>query len=115
MVAQLVYIWTSELGIRDADPRAFDDLGNLVVDSSVVARWSDEIAEQLAPSGENQGLAVFLRQMELAMVLLTHIEFLHERGESMPVVPALLVGDVAQRISKTVPKVEFHLHRDAYL
>jgi HD superfamily phosphohydrolase len=115
LVAQLVYIWTTELGIRDADPRVFDDLGNLVVDSSVVARWSDEIAEHLAPSGENHGLASLLRQMELAMVLLAHIEFLHDRGQSMPAVPVLLVRDIAQRISKTVPAVEFHLHRDAYL
>jgi HD superfamily phosphohydrolase len=116
LVAQLVYIWTTELGIRDADPQIFDDLGSLVVDSRIVATWSDEIGEQLESSGENEGLATFLRQMELAMVLLTYIEFMHKRGQSaVPAAPVLLVSDLARRISKKVQPLDFHLHRDAYL
>jgi HD superfamily phosphohydrolase len=116
LVAQLIYIWATELGIKDADPRVFEDLGNLVVDSKVVAQWSDEIGEKLTLSGENDDLAVLLRQMELAMVLLTHIEFLHKSGEpAVPAIPVLLVSDVAGRISKKVQPMEFYVHRDAYL
>ncbi len=59
-----------------------------------------------------------LRDLELAMVLLSHIEFVHQsnRDEAEPPnLSTLLISEIAPLICSQVATLEFNLHRDVYL
>ncbi len=115
LVAQLLFIWLTELRLREADPAILDALGSLAFETSAVLEWSSEIAEKLVPS-ERKELARLLRELELAMLLLSHIDFIHQTtAGNSPKLPGLLVGNVARRISDDVKPLDFVVHRDVYL
>jgi len=115
LIAQMVYMWATELGVREADAQILESLGNLAVTDDAVTRWSQEVRECLSDSERNR-LATLLREMELAMVLLSYIEFMHQKNQSVITeVPSLLVSKVASEIAGKVPPLDFFLHRDAFL
>jgi HD superfamily phosphohydrolase len=115
LIGQMIYTWVTELGIRDADPQVLESLVGLSVTDDAVTRWSEEIREGLDDTERIQ-LASLLREMELAMTLLSYIEFMHEKNqESVPPAPQFLVGKAAAKISATVPPLDFSLHRDSFL
>ena len=107
LVAQLLYIWLTELRIKEADPRVLDDLCGLTFSPADVLEWSREIAQKLPPN-DRKHLAGLLRQLELAMVLLMHIDFIHEHNSGKrPECPALLVDEVAHCICNEVRAMTF--------
>jgi HD superfamily phosphohydrolase len=115
LIAQLLYIWLTELRISDADPEVLDALCGLTFRTQDVFEWSSKIAEKLSPA-ERKYLATLLRELELAMVLLAHIDFIHQdTSGKQPDRPSLLVDEVARRICDKVEPMTFVVHRDAYL
>ncbi|MGO9577722.1 MAG: hypothetical protein ACLPTQ_25710 [Terriglobales bacterium] len=117
LVAQLLYIWVTELRVREADPSTLDELQKLVFDRIAARQWADEIAATL-PDAELNELGRALRDLELAMVLLAHIEFVHQSNHDEaepPDLSTLFISEIAPIICSKVGPLEFNLHRDVYL
>jgi len=111
LVGQLMYLWTIELGLREPDPDVLDALARLEGLEQAEA-WAEEVAEAL---GDNRRLlGAHLRHLELALLLLLRIEFLHETDhERVPEAPALLISAVVRKIDPALPAADLVLHRDA--
>ena len=115
LVAQLIYIWFMELHIDTPDASVLDRLGGLEVDREAVGKWADEIAATISEE-DRATLSARLRDLELAMLLLSHIEFVHQTGaRALPTIPTLLAGEVAVRISPASKALDFVFHRDTFL
>ncbi|MBI5536875.1 MAG: hypothetical protein HY898_29405 [Deltaproteobacteria bacterium] len=112
LVAQLLYLWTTELGIHAPDPDMFDALAHLEIPKEVT-RWAEEVAATLGD--KRHPLAKLLRELECAFSLLIQIEFLHSSGQDhSPDVPPLLVSAVVRTLDGELPPCDVVLHRDAF-
>lgn len=114
LTAQLCYFWAVEIGERAPDPDVIDALVHLDVDAVVVKACTDELRTALRDD-ERQRLILLLRELEVATLLLQHLEFMHGRGHDVPPAPRLLVSEVITCLDEDAPPLDLVLHRDALL
>jgi HD superfamily phosphohydrolase len=116
LVAQLLYTWCTEVRLRTYDAATIEALAtlNLSPDQKRERGWAQELAAYLSRD-EKAALAQHMRELELALTLLLHIEFAHTgqafAGASKP----LLAGVAAGLIDQSVPALEFVLCRDLFM
>jgi HD superfamily phosphohydrolase len=116
LVAQLLYLWSTEERLHTFDPNVIEELSRLNVspDRKRETRLAEELAELLSAE-DRCVLAQLLRELELAFRLLLRIEFIHQSTAAVDRQPSLLVSDVASIIESSVPAIEFVLHRDMFM
>lgn len=114
LAGQLLYLWATELGTQVPDPDMFDSLAHLETQAADVKSWAEELREVLGPK-QSKLLAIRLRQLEMALTLLTYIEFLHDSDQdSVPPLPSLLISDAVKVLDSSLPPLDVVLHRDAF-
>jgi len=114
LIAQLVYLWNTELRLRDADANIASQLVTLDFKSEDVLAWAAEIGSKLDGPSKSK-LAESLRDVELAMRFLLHLEFAHQNeARELPTEPKLLINGVASAINGE-QRSEFVFHRDLFL
>ncbi|MFL6311429.1 MAG: HD domain-containing protein [Terriglobales bacterium] len=115
LIAQLVYLWNTELRLRDSDADIANQLVSLDFKPDDVLAWAAEIGSKLDGPSKSK-LAESLRDVELAMRFLIHLGFAHQNeARELPTEPKLLIDDVAAAIHGELERSEFVLHRDLFL
>jgi HD superfamily phosphohydrolase len=115
LVAQLLYLWTLEAGVRSPDPDQLDALERLEVQADQVRQWAQEIAGTLSKESCT-ALAQHLRDLETTFTLLGYIEYLHESGQAgVPAPLDLMISSAIKELDNALPAADVVLHRDAFL
>ncbi|HEY6352247.1 MAG TPA: hypothetical protein VI636_22850 [Candidatus Angelobacter sp.] len=117
LVSQVLYFWCTEQRLQSFEATILEELSELGVsqDYEREKHWAEELAAQLSVS-QKQKLADHLRSLELAFLLLLHLDFMHQRQANLDEIPTnLLVSEVAKIINPARGPLEFVLHRDMYM
>lgn len=114
LVAQLVIIWSVELGLREPDTALLEDLRRLAPPESILLEYIEEVSDALPPA-ERHRLARYLRDLELAFHALLHIEYLHSASPVPPDTSGLVIAKIIPVLDPEVGPVDFVVHRDAVL
>jgi HD superfamily phosphohydrolase len=113
LVAQLLAIWTTECGLRNPDLGELDALRRLEVNRAATNSRAEEFRKCLDPVARKE-LVRLLKQLEIAILSILHIEYLH--GESRPdLKDELLVRTVIEALNPEEPPPDHVIHRDAVL
>lgn len=114
LVAQLIYLWAIELGTQRSDPDVLDLLAHLEIEPSDVKMWVEELHAVIGQRN-SELLACRLRELEVALSLLTYIVFLHDSDrDNVPPLPKLLISDAIAVFNPNLPRLDLVLHRDAF-
>ncbi len=121
LVAQLLYLWTTEEQLHAFDANVIEELSdlNLSPNDARELRWAQELRAILKES-DRQKLASNLRDLEFAFQLLLHLDVLHTHSqrpsEVLPgLLDGLLVSSVINAIDPQSPRRAFVLHRDTFM
>jgi HD superfamily phosphohydrolase len=117
LVSQLLYFWCTEERLQPFEASILEELGNLEVsrDYEREKHWAEELAAKL-PADQKQKLAQYLRFLELAFLLLLHLDFVHKPESPLTEISTnLLVGEAAELIYPATAPLDFVLHRDMYM
>ncbi len=121
LMAQLLYLWCAEEQLHAFEGTTLEDLSELNISdkSQREKRWGEELAEYLSPIDREQ-LANHLRDLELALRLLLHLDDMHANDSDVQKSSErLLVSQVTEIIDRalnrpSLPK-EFVFHRDMFM
>jgi HD superfamily phosphohydrolase len=117
LVAQLLYLWSTEERIRTFDGTVLEKLSDLSLsqDHKQELEWAEELAEYLgSDKGQLASLGRQLRDLELAFRLLLHLDFMHST-DRQPASIHLLVTEVAKVIDVQQGSRDFVLNRDMFM
>lgn len=113
LVAQLVMIWSIELGIRDADPTELERLTRLEIDPQKIKDNAEAIREHTRVAVP---LAKYLKDLEFAFRLLLDLEMVHGslefNGNNMS---RLVVSKVRAALDPNLLAHEHVFHRDLFM
>jgi HD superfamily phosphohydrolase len=124
LVAQLLYLWCTEEQLQPFEGTTLEDLSelNISAGSRRELRWAEELAaylgqnERTQPQNQRAQLANHLRELELALQLLLHLDYMHNADHQEPQDRTdLLVSQVAKIIDPDSLRREFVVHRDIFM
>lgn len=115
LVGQLIYFWGTALRVHRFDAVELEELANLSLSENQQSELN--LAQKIAGALDDTQrplLAIKLRELEAAFVMLTHIEFAHGNDSPLPR-PDLLAGKAAAMIDAAIPPFEVKLARDMFM